>query len=428
MYKRITIISVLAMAISACSSSNELTGRYDDIYYSPQDDIPKVSTSKSSPSKEVQALDGGSTLQGNHVSSKSSTTGTYAYDMTNMQLVSSDTTMLSDDNEATYVVNNFYGGDDISYSDRINRFYRGYYDPFWYDDYYYSPYYWGMAYDPWYYGGGFGWGIGFGWGMAWNWGYGSWGYPGWGGYYPGWGGGYYPGGGYYHGGNNVTYAPRRSSYGISSRYNNVGGNAGQYSSRSSRAAVGSTSRTNTSRTSVATNQRATTTSSRTATTNRATILDTRNSSNRVGVSTTRSGASTINATSGINRSGLERGTSNRVQSSGTARTYTPSYTQSKTVNRANYNNSSRNTYNRSSSQGSNYRSSVTTKAEYNRAPANTNMNRATPTYRTNSSPSYNRSTPTYRPTSTPSRSVGGSFGGAGGGNFGGGMRSGGGRR
>ncbi|MFV0521557.1 MAG: hypothetical protein ACK5MI_03870 [Mangrovibacterium sp.] len=398
MYKRITIISVLAIAISACSSSSELTSKYDDIYYSPQDDIPQVEAhhtiknNSTSPQLE-QVLSRDSVLQAQHG------TGVASYDMSNMQLMQSDTT--ANDN-SSYVVNNYFANDDMSYSDRIDRFYRGYYDPFWYDDFYYDPY-WSMGYYPWY-GAGFGWGLGFGfgWGLSWNWGYG----PNW-----GWGGGYYSGGM-----GNVTYAPRRSSYGITSRSNYTSRSANAYSSRNGR--LNSSSRTNTNR--MATAQR-TSTSSRTTNSHRATILDTRNNSTRIGASTTRSGASTINAANGINRTNINRTGATNVRSSNTARTYTPSYTQTRTINRASYNNSGRGSNGRLGSSNSNYRTNFTKGATYNRASSgsrfNQSYNRTTPVYRTNS----NRST--FRSTSMPSRSSMGSFGG-GSRSFGGGARGG----
>jgi hypothetical protein len=91
--------------------------------------------------------------------------GTYPdaqlYNLDQMELVETDTTIYYDENEVKYVINNYFEGEDMDFSYRINRFHR----PFGYDPYYYDYYGW----DSWYYPySRFGWSYGMGWN---NWGW-----------------------------------------------------------------------------------------------------------------------------------------------------------------------------------------------------------------------------------------------------------------
>ncbi len=107
-----------------------------------------------------------------------------SYNMDSQQLANSDTTAYYNDDDVKYVINNYY--DDVDYAYRIGRFYRPFYNPFFYDDWYYgysSPYYYGwnmgFGWDPWYSSG---WGypyygyyspFSFGFGGYWGLGYGG---------------------------------------------------------------------------------------------------------------------------------------------------------------------------------------------------------------------------------------------------------------
>ena len=95
------------------------------------------------------------------------------YNMEQMDLEGSDTTVYYNDDEVKYVINNYYDGDDIDYAYRIRRFHRPYfYDPFYWDSWYYDPYFYG-GYSSWYspYSS---WGYGYNWYSpyySWGWGY-----------------------------------------------------------------------------------------------------------------------------------------------------------------------------------------------------------------------------------------------------------------
>ena len=204
------LIPLLALALSACSTGKFVsTGYVDDIYFNPQDVPPpvvmeeppqKAEVSGGSPDRviisEITNNDEGSQTMNNYVFDGQDA-NRYAdaqrYNMEQMQLEGSDTTVYYDDNEIKYVINNYYEGDDMDFGYRINRFHRPFfYGPYaynnwygndwywdsWYWDSWYSPYSsWGMGYSPWY-GGGFG-------------GYGGY-YGGYGGYYGGWNSWYSP--------------------------------------------------------------------------------------------------------------------------------------------------------------------------------------------------------------------------------------------
>lgn len=88
------------------------------------------------------------------------------YNMDQMELQGSDTTIYYDDNEVKYVINNYYDGADVDFSYRIHRFHRPYsrfYDPFYWNSWYYDPWYYNSwYYDSWYYPYS---------SLAWGWGY-----------------------------------------------------------------------------------------------------------------------------------------------------------------------------------------------------------------------------------------------------------------
>lgn len=239
------LIATIALVFSACTTGSYVTSRYvDDIYFDPANIPPPVvldeKPEKEAPAGEKSASrliiseitdneEGGKTM--NNYVFDGRDAGSYAdaqlYNLEQMELEGSDTTVYYDDNEIKYVINNYYNGDDIDFSRRIRMFHRPFfYDPFyfhswywddpWYWDSWYYPYSslaWGWGYSPWYsgwYGGFYG-----GWYSPW---YSSWyspySYYGWGGWgYPwyAWGGSYYGNywGGRYYDSENYRYVKRR---------------------------------------------------------------------------------------------------------------------------------------------------------------------------------------------------------------------------
>ncbi len=222
MKTKIYFTAVIALIFSACTTGSYVTTRYvDDIYFNPRDvpppvvveEAPEKAAAKAAESpdrviiSEITRNDEGSQTMNNYIFDGKDASG-YAdaqhYNLEQMDLESTDTTVYYDDNEIKYVINNYYDGSDIDFSYRIHRFHRPYfYDPFYWNDWYWDSWYypysslywdWGWGwnswgYSPWYsgwYGGWYnpysywGWG-GFGYpGYAWN-------YP----YYNNWGWGYY---------------------------------------------------------------------------------------------------------------------------------------------------------------------------------------------------------------------------------------------
>ena len=161
MKSKIIIFSALALIISACSTGSYVTTSWvDDIYFSPGDVPPPVLTDKTSqPQKDLRTKSAdrvivseirdnteGSKTMNNYVFDGQDV-GSYSeaqlYNLDQMELVGTDTTIYYDENEVKYVINNYFEGEDMDFSYRINRFHR----PFGYDPYYYDYYGW----DSWYY-------------------------------------------------------------------------------------------------------------------------------------------------------------------------------------------------------------------------------------------------------------------------------------
>jgi hypothetical protein len=241
MKTKLTVISLAAILVTACTTGTRLTKTYDDdIYFSPADVPPvavvdnamqgheksaKMSNNDTKDKKIIMSqidrnADGTSTVN-NYVyqPDENSNPDNQSYNMDNQDLVESDTTQYYNDDEVKTVINNYYddNDNDIDFAYRINRFYRPFgYSPFFYDDWMYyggynSPYYSN------YYGFGYGWNYGWGydpfWPMAYGYyspafafglgGYWGWGYGGYGSYYNGYWNGYYngyygTGGGFYN--------------------------------------------------------------------------------------------------------------------------------------------------------------------------------------------------------------------------------------
>jgi len=251
------LIPVLALALGACSTGKYVsTGYVDDIYFNPQDVPPPVvveepvqqdNVRSGSPDRmiisQITKNDEGNQTMNNYIFDGQDA-NRYAdaqrYNLEQMELENSDTTVYYDDNEIKYVINNYYEGDDLDFAYRIHRFHRPFfYGPYsynswywndwywndwywdsWYYDSWYSPYsYWGMGYSPWYggmYGGMYG-----GWYSPYSyygWG-GGWGYP-----YSGWYSGYYGGWGNYYGSSDDYRYGKRRDYNTTVR----GGGGGKY--------------------------------------------------------------------------------------------------------------------------------------------------------------------------------------------------------
>ncbi|HNX79954.1 MAG TPA: hypothetical protein PKJ24_08720, partial [Prolixibacteraceae bacterium] len=182
------LIPVLALALGACSTGKYVsTGYVDDIYFNPQDVPPPVvveepvqqdNVRSGSPDRmiisQITKNDEGNQTMNNYIFDGQDA-NRYAdaqrYNLEQMELENSDTTVYYDDNEIKYVINNYYEGDDLDFAYRIHRFHRPFfYGPYsynswywndwywndwywdsWYYDSWYSPYsYWGMGYSPWY--------------------------------------------------------------------------------------------------------------------------------------------------------------------------------------------------------------------------------------------------------------------------------------
>jgi hypothetical protein len=224
MKSALKIFAACSVLFLSCTSGYYVTGRYtDDIYFNPGDIPPPVAVENITPASpreseerfiisETSRGDSGSSTVKNYIFND---TGENAdlliYGMDNMELAASDTGYYYGDGETSYIVNNYYEGDNVDFAYRIRRFHNPYfYDPFYWDSWYYDPFY----YTSWYYPYG---------SFSWNWGfsgryfpYYSWGYP-----YYGWYGMYGPyawdwwypvydnGGGWYDNYENYRYGQRR---------------------------------------------------------------------------------------------------------------------------------------------------------------------------------------------------------------------------
>ena len=169
MKSKLTILAVLAVILGACSTGSYVTSSYsDDIYFNPGDvpppitvDQPKATTEEPVKEKSGDRMiisriedneDGSNTMNNYIFDGTKQDADALTYNMDQMQLEDSDTTMYYNDDEVKYVINNYYDGDDLDYAYRIRRFHNPYfYDPFFWDSWYYDPWYYG--YSSWYYPG-----------------------------------------------------------------------------------------------------------------------------------------------------------------------------------------------------------------------------------------------------------------------------------
>jgi len=461
MKTKLTIISVVAILVSACTTGTRLTKAYeDDIYFSPAD-VPPVAVAADQ-SQTGQRSNNNGTKDNKIVMSQigrnadgSSTVNNYiyqqdrnaanndnlSYDMNNQELVDSDTTRYYNDDDVKTVINNYYDSDDMDYTYRIRRFHNPYYYSPFYDDWYYDGYY-----SPWYsgyYGGNWGWNYGWGYDPYYSWG---WGYPGYYGYYSpfafgvgywglgSWYGGYYGGyyggsygwgnGGYY---NNHNIARRRDTN--LSLPSGAGRNAG-----------GSIS-------SVSAGRRPNSTIGNATDLKNATIINDRRGSTSINGRRSNmtpgreiSNPMEQNISAGRIRRAYEPSTTGRTYDQSTAirRNYTPSYNKPRIVNQSNYNSNSYSrprtsaTYERSSvrngSSGYQYsepRSSSSMRQTY-RSSSSYSTGSSSSGYSSGSSSGYSRSSSGSNSSSgysAPSRSSS-SYSGGGGGSYSGGSSGG----
>jgi len=461
MKAKVTIISALALLLGACTTGNYVTDRYDDIYFTPGDVPPPVivdpvpadqtmrnSTVAPLVTQEPNYDETGSPLYENHVfTTNNKSADLQHYDMSGMELVDSDTTLLSNEDTDTYIINNYYEAEDINFAYRINRFHRfgyyspysWYYDPFFYDPYYYDPFYYDYWYSPgWSFGLSWGWGYpyyGSYWGNSWYWGssyYGGWGYPYYAGHYHSYP---YYSDDYRYGHRRANYSTvRNSEYGTRSSYNTLGrrtSSSFDTTDRSRVAGVRSSSAISSGR-------------SLGTTTKSATIMDRRRDASSNGVSTS-NGRSISTSTDAYNRTNrstqaasqtpvVRQSTQNRATSGNASdsryntttqkREYTPSYTKPRTVTRSSYNNSSYNksgsSYTKPSSgtqtqQNSNYRSTYNSGTTYQKGSSQSSGSRTSPSYSTpsrSSNSSYSTPSRSSGSYSSPSNSSGSYSGGS----------------
>ena len=461
MKTKLTIISFVALMVSACTTGTRVTKAYeDDIYFSPADVPPVAAVSDQSQPDARSAKSNNNDTKGNKIvmsqigrngdgtstvnnyiyqQDKNNSSENLSYDMNNQELVNSDTTRYYNDDDVKTVINNYYDSDDVDYAYRIRRFYNPYcYSPFW--DNWYSDYYspWYTGYNNW----GFGWNYGWGYDPYYSWG---WGYPyysgyyspfafglgywGWSGYYGGYYGGNWGwGGNYYYNDHNVA---RRRDTNLSLP-GGAGRNAGSISG-------------------ITSGRRPNTIVNGASDLKNATIVNDRRGSTSINgrrlSSTPGREISTQmqqNGNSGNIRRAYEPSTTGRTYDQSTAirRNYTPSYNKPRIVNQSNYNS---NNYSRPRTSSTYERSSVRSSSsgyQYSEPRSSSSMRqtyRSSSSYSTGSSSSgyssgssgYSRSSSNYSSSpsySAPSRSSSSYSGGgsSGGGSYSGGGSSGGG--
>jgi len=429
MKTKITLLSAIGLLLGACTTGSYVTNGYDDIYYSPQNDVsvpviaqqntnevPSLSnqTESSSTTAINNSQDNGnkSSVMENYIfQGGNSSSDTQHYNMKGMELVDSDTTALSNDSQTNYVINNYYDADDIDYTYRINRFHRfGFYDPFMWDSWNYDPFY----YDPWAYNyywpgnfsigfGSYGWGFGFNYG--WNSPYYSYygGYPYYGGYsyyggYNNWGNQYYnrdrnhP---EYYGNHEYRQRGNRSSY---STISGSGSTHPQVRSVTDLSSVSGRKSISSSNGSNLTSQQGI---------NNSTIYESRHINNTSSNVVKSNSSYTGKATSiPVDKNSSLRNTTSIRGVSSNSKSYTPSYTIPRTVTRSSYNTRST-TFSptKNSSSIKDYPSVSTFNKGSVRSTENSSLKTYTPTVRSSVSSSSTRSVSSYGNSSKSSSSI-----------------------
>jgi hypothetical protein len=222
MKSRLTIFAVIALMFSACTTGMYVTRTYtDDIYFNPGDVPPPIAVDDAVADNEPlrkksgerliisqieENQDGSNTMNNYIFDGTDKDVNALSYNMNQMEMYESDTTVYYNDDEVKYVINNYYDGNNLDYAYRIRRFHNPFfYDPFYWDSWYYDPFYYSSWYSPY-------------WSMGW--GYSSWYSP-----YYSWGWGYSP---YYSYWNRPYYSyygygyPYYSWYGYGGYYGNIG--------------------------------------------------------------------------------------------------------------------------------------------------------------------------------------------------------------
>jgi hypothetical protein len=156
------IMGLVTILLSSCVTSKYVGGEYDDLYYTPSDQ-PVVSVRKDMPQQTAEGR-----LKPEQYYDNIYSGDTLVADGYNDAVDFDNSMFYNKDNSA------FEYADDISYSNRLRRFYGNYFDPYWRDSFGYgfSPYMgfgsygmygglgmyggygmYGGMYDPFYYGG-----------------------------------------------------------------------------------------------------------------------------------------------------------------------------------------------------------------------------------------------------------------------------------
>ena len=179
MKTRLTFIAALVFILGSCTTGSYVTSTYpDDIYFNPADIPPPITITETVIEEPIQEKSGerliisqiddnedGSNTMNNYIfDGTEEDADALIYNMDQMELDGSDTTIYYNDDELKYVINNYYDGDELDYAYRIRRFHNPYYyDPFYWDSWAYDPYFgYGYAsmYNPYY---SYGWGYGSSW-------------------------------------------------------------------------------------------------------------------------------------------------------------------------------------------------------------------------------------------------------------------------
>ena len=147
MKTNVYLTAAAALLLSACSTGSYVTTGYvDDIYFNPRDIPPPVMAEETivneEPAREnapdrliiseITENEEGSKTMNNYIydgKDANEYADAQLYNMQQMELEGSDTTVYYNDDDIKYVINNYYDGDDIDFSYRIRRFHRPYFCP-----------------------------------------------------------------------------------------------------------------------------------------------------------------------------------------------------------------------------------------------------------------------------------------------------------
>src|SRR5690606_30828901 len=135
MKSRLTFFAVVALLFSACTTGTYVTRSYtDDIYFNPGDVPPPIvvddvvaedepATEKSGERliiSEIEENEDGSNTMNNYIfDGTEEDAEALSYNVDQMEMYGSDTTVYYNDDEVKYVINNYYDGDELDYAYRI---------------------------------------------------------------------------------------------------------------------------------------------------------------------------------------------------------------------------------------------------------------------------------------------------------------------